>query len=198
MILSNATQNMFQRKRKKYRLLEDAELIALYKSSRDRDAFSVIYERYGHLVMGTCMKYLKDEFEAEDLTSKIFEELGDKILKHEIDYFKGWLYRLSKNECLMFLRKQKTRFLNGSQVELLESEQQEPERREEQLTLMEKSLALLKSEQEKCLRLFYLEDKSYQEVSDLLEISLKQVKSAIQNGKRNLKIILIQNDEFKQ
>lgn len=189
---------MFQRKRKKYRLLEDAELIALYKSSRDKDAFSVIYERYGHLVMGTCMKYLKDEFEAEDLTSKIFEELGDKILKHEIDYFKGWLYRLSKNECLMFLRKQKTRFLNGSQVELLEEEQKEPERREEQLTLMEKSLALLKSEQEKCLRLFYLEDKSYQEVSDLLEISLKQVKSAIQNGKRNLKIILIQNDEFKQ
>lgn len=191
---------MFQRKRKKYRLLEDAELIALYKESRDKDAFAVLYERYGHLVMGTCMKYLKDEMEAQDLTSKVFEELGDKIVRHEIEYFKGWLYRLAKNECLMFLRKQKTRFLNSHQVELLEegNTHEQPESREAQLTLMEKSLALLKSEQERCLRLFYLEDKSYQEVSDLLQISLNQVKSAIQNGKRNLKIILIQNDEFKQ
>ncbi len=189
---------MFQRKRKKYRLLGDAELIAVYKESRDKDAFSVIYERYGHLMMGTCMKYLKDEMEAQDLTSKIFEELGDKIVRHDIDHFKGWLYRLTKNECLMFLRKQKTRFLHNHQVEMLEEEQKEPESKEAQLTLMEKSMALLKSEQERCLRLFYLEDKSYQEVSDLLQISLNQVKSAIQNGKRNLKLILIQNDEFKQ
>lgn len=189
---------MFQRKRKKYRLLDDSELISIYKSSEDKDAFAVIYERYGHLVMGTCMKYLKDEFEAEDLMSKIFEELGDKILKHAIENFKGWLYRVTKNECLMFLRKQKTRFLTERQEALLEDDSREPDRREEQLTLMERSLALLKSEQEKCLRLFYLEDKSYQEVSDLLEISLKQVKSAIQNGKRNLKLILIQNDEFRQ
>jgi RNA polymerase sigma-70 factor (ECF subfamily) len=46
--------------------------------------------------------------------------------------------------------------------------------------------------------LFYLENKSYQEVSDLLKLDMNQVKSAIQNGKRNLKLILIQNDEFKQ
>ena len=179
---------MFQRKRKKYRLLGDHELISVYKTSQDKDSFAVIYERYGHLVMGTCMKYLKDEFEAQDLTSKIFEELGGKIFKHEIDNFKGWLYRLTKNECLMFLRKQSTRFLHNHRVELLEEEVKEPEIREAQLTLMEKSLALLKSEQEKCLRLFYLEDKSYQEVSDLMKINLNQVKSAIQNGKRNLKL----------
>lgn len=189
---------MFQRKKKKYRLLGDAELISIYKVSRDKDSYSVIYERYGHLVMGTCMKYLKDEFEAEDLTSKIFEELGEKLIKHTIDNFKGWLYRLTKNECLMFLRKSKTRFLNHNQVEILAEEEADPKQTEAQLLLMEKSLALLKPEQEKCVRLFYLEDKSYQEVSQILNLDIKQVKSAIQNGKRNLKIILIQNDEFKQ
>lgn len=188
---------MFQRKRKKYRLLGDAELVSIYKVSRDKDSFSVIYERYGHLVMGTCMKYLKDEFEAEDLTSKIFEELGEKIFKHAIENFKGWLYRLTKNECLMFLRKQKSGFMYRVQVDTLTEEQKEPEQIEAQLSLMEKSLATLKADQESCLRLFYLEDKSYQEVSDLLQMDLKQVKSAIQNGKRNLKLILIQNDEFK-
>jgi RNA polymerase sigma-70 factor (ECF subfamily) len=189
---------MFQRKRKKYRLLGDSELIAIYKESRDNDSFSIIYERYGHLVMGTCMKYLKDEFEAEDLTSKIFEELGDKIIKHSIDYFKGWIYRLTKNECLMYLRKQQTKFLNQVQIDLLAEESEQIENIEPKLVLLENTLSELKTDQEQCLRLFYLENKSYHEVSSILKLDLNQVKSAIQNGKRNLKLILIQNDEFKQ
>jgi RNA polymerase sigma factor (sigma-70 family) len=189
---------MFQRKIKKYRLLGDSELIAAYKESSENEYFSVIYERYGHLVMGTCMKYLKDEFEAEDLTSKIFEELGDKITKHSIDYFKGWLYRLTKNECLMYLRKQQTKFLNKIQIDLLTEESEINEEMEPKLVLLENKLLELKTEQEQCLRLFYLENKSYQEVSEMLNLNMNQVKSAIQNGKRNLKLILIQNDEFKQ
>jgi RNA polymerase sigma-70 factor (ECF subfamily) len=189
---------MFQRKIKKYRLLVDSELITTYKENHDNEIFAVIYERYGHLVMGTCMKYLKDEFEAEDLTSKIFEELGDKITKYAIDYFKGWLYRLTKNECLMYLRKQQTKFLSQIQIDLLTEESEIDEEIEPKLVLMENTLLELKTEQEQCLRLFYLEDKSYQEVAEILKLDMNQVKSAIQNGKRNLKIILIQNDEFKQ
>ena len=189
---------MFQRKIKKYRLLGDSELIAAYKENYESEIFGLIYERYGHLVMGTCMKYLKDEFEAEDLTSKIFEELGDKITKHPIDYFKGWLYRLTKNECLMYLRKQQTKFLNQIQIDLLSEETEIDKDIEPKLVLLENTLLLLKTEQEQCLRLFYLENKSYQEVSEILKIDMNQVKSAIQNGKRNLKLILIQNDEFKQ
>lgn len=189
---------MFQRKSRRYRLLGDLELIAIYKESRDNDSFSIIYERYGHLVMGTCMKYLKDEFEAEDLTSKIFEELGDKIIKHSIEYFKGWIYRLTKNECLMYLRKQQTKFLNQVQIDLLTEESEQIENIEPKLVLLENTLSELKIDQEQCLRLFYLENKSYHEVSAILKLDLNQVKSAIQNGKRNLKLILIQNDEFKQ
>lgn len=188
---------MFQRKHKKYRLLADADLIQLYKVSKDKIVYTILYERYGHLVMGTCMKYLKDEYEAEDLTSKIFEELSDKIVKYDIDNFKSWLYRLTKNECLMFFRKQKAQVLNQRQIEMLSENEIDNEEKEYQLTLLEKSIVKLKAEQQECIRLFYLEDKSYQQVSDLLQMDIKQVKSAIQNGKRNLKIILIQNDEFK-
>jgi RNA polymerase sigma factor (sigma-70 family) len=189
---------MFQRKKRKYGTLDDSELITLYKSSKDVNAFAIVYERYSHLVFGTCLKYLKDEFEAEDLTSKIFEELSEKLLKHNIDYFKGWLYRLTKNECLMFLRKQKTKVLNCKQILLLEqNETSDVAQKEAQLTQLETQLNLLKDEQATCLKLFYLEDKSYQEVALLMNLDLKQVKSAIQNGKRNLKILLIQHDEFK-
>lgn len=190
---------MFQRRRKKYRLLDDPELVAQYKADGDSDSFGVLYERYGHLVMGVCLKYLKDEFEAEDLTSKIFEELGQKIRKHTIDNFKGWLYQVTRNECLMFLRRYKPYFVRGEQLQLAATEENNSKLDVEiQLTLLEHALPRLKSDQEKCLRLFYLEDKSYNEVSSLLQMDLKQVKSAIQNGKRNLKIILTQNDEFRQ
>lgn len=189
---------MFQRKKKKYRLLGDDELIAVYKKTQDQDAFAVIYERYGHLVMGVCLKYLKDETEAEDLTSSIFETMGQKICKHEIEYFKGWLHRLVKNECLMFLRKSKIQFLHQAQIEVLSEEKTDPQPLENQLIAVEDSLNQLKTDQATCLRLFYLENKSYQEVSLLTKLDLKQVKSAIQNGKRNLKLILIQHDEFKE
>lgn len=189
---------MFQQKRKKYRLLQDSELIALFKQHHDSDSFGVIYERYGHLVMGTCMKYLKDEFEAEDLTSKIFEELGAKIIKYSIEYFKGWLYRLTKNECLMYLRKQPTPLLNKTQIDLLTENSGENDDLENKLSLLENTLSALKQDQQECLRLFYLENNSYQEVAEKLKLEIPHVKSAIQNGKRNLKLILIQHDEFKQ
>ena len=48
----------------------------------------------------------------------------------------------------------------------------------------------LKNEQKNCIRLFYLENKSYREICSILSLEEKKVKSFIQNGKRNLKICL--------
>jgi RNA polymerase sigma-70 factor (ECF subfamily) len=59
---------------------------------------------------------------------------------------------------------------------------------ETQLQLLEKAIPSLKDEQRQCIELFYLEQKSYTEISEHLSIPLNTVKSAIQNGKRNLKI----------
>ncbi|MES2590090.1 MAG: sigma-70 family RNA polymerase sigma factor [Bacteroidota bacterium] len=185
---------MFQIKVRKYRKLNDNELIDIFKESKSQVVFSVIYERYGHLVMGVCLKYLKDEAESQDLSSKIFEELADKIFKHSITHFKSWLYQLVKNECLMFHRKNKYFYVSS---DLLQEEQvEEHESKEEKLDLLEKAVLTLSHEQGNCIKLFYLEDKSYQEISTLLNIELKKVKSFIQNGKRNLQNILLQNEVF--
>ena len=93
---------MFGNKQKKYKLKTDEELVTLYKLERSSTCIAIIYERYGHLVMGTCMKYLKNEVESQDITMQIFEELHSKLLKHEINYFKSWLYMVTKNECFSF------------------------------------------------------------------------------------------------
>jgi len=111
----------------------------------------------------------------------IFEELIYKVNKQEIKDFPRWLYVLSKNHCLMYLRSQK----NKSQISLDQYEQYDE--KEEQLTAMEGCLEKLPDKQQQSVRLFFLEEKCYKEISESTGYSLNEVKSYIQNGKRNLK-----------
>ena len=190
---------MFGNKRKKYKLKTDEELVDLFKNDRSSLCIAILYERYSHLVMGTCLKYLKNEVESQDITMQIFEDLHSKILKHNIQFFKSWLYMVTKNDCFMFLRKKGIM----SSTDTLEKYEQEDnyselESKEIHLQLLEKAIEKLKPEQKQCVTLFYLEEKSYQEISLELNIPLLKVKSAIQNGKRNIKIQLEEKDEFKK
>lgn len=188
---------LFQRRHKRYSNLSDLELIQLYKQEENVFTIPILYERYAHLVLGTCIKYLKRYEDAEDTTMKIFGELNQKIEKHTIQHFKSWLYQVTKNECLIHLRKQKTH-QTPIQENLLQAETHETEElneRELKLTKLEQAIQHLKDEQRICIELFYLKDKSYQEISDELNIPLNTVKSSIQNGKRNLKIWMENHEE---
>jgi RNA polymerase sigma factor (sigma-70 family) len=189
---------MFGIKRKQYKLKTDDELVNLYKIEQSSLCIAIIYERYGHLVLGVSLKYLKNQEDAQDLTMKVFEEMPEKILKHSIQYFKSWLYMVTKNECFMLLRKKgietSTEFIEKYEGEI--NEEDEP-MKEIQLQLLEQSIELLKPEQKICITLFYIKELSYQEISEELNIPLMKVKSAIQNGKRNIKIQLEEKDEFK-
>ena len=190
---------MFGNKQKKYKLKTDEELVTLYKLERSSTCIAIIYERYGHLVMGTCMKYLKNEVESQDITMQIFEELHSKLLKHEINYFKSWLHMVTKNECFMFLRKSKIQNTTDfSESYDVEQTIEDVQAKEKSLELLENAIEDLKLEQKRCVKLFYLEEKSYQQISAELNLSLMQVKSAIQNGKRNIKLQLEKQDEFKK
>lgn len=190
---------MFGNKQKKYKLKTDEELVTLYKLERSSTCIAIIYERYGHLVMGTCMKYLKNEVESQDITMQIFEELHSKLLKHDINYFKSWLYMVTKNECFMFLRKSKIQNTTDfSESYDVEQTIEDVKSKEKSLELLENAIEDLKPEQKRCVKLFYLEEKSYQQISAELNLSLMQVKSAIQNGKRNIKLQLEKQDEFKK
>lgn len=190
---------MFGNKRKKYSLKTDEELVNLYKTEKSPLCIAVIYERYGHLVMGTCMKYLKNEVESQDITMQIFEDLHSKLLKHNIQFFKSWLYMVTKNDCFMFLRK-KGKETSTEVIEKydLEESVEDIHSKEVHLQLLEKAIEDLKPEQKTCVKLFYLEEKSYQQISIELNLSLMKVKSAIQNGKRNIKLQLEEQDEFKK
>lgn len=174
--------------RRKYRKLNDDELIQEIRNDRSNEQLAIgeLYERYGHLVMGTSMKYLKNVMDAEDITMNIFETLASKIRSHEIKYFKSWLYMVTKNTCLMKLRKKglETAELGGNEV--FQEDSSDVYEKEKLLNLLEKVLEELKEPQQTCVKLFYLDQLSYQEISQRLNLELKKVKSAIQNGKRNI------------
>lgn len=183
--------------RKTYTSHSDEQLVALYKQKADKKIIGEIYVRYGHLVLGTCIKYLKNKQDAEDIAMLVFEKLPKIIVRHNIQYFKSWLYMVTKNECLMWLRK-KGNVTAELKIELEQEDELEiVQQKEVQLEAIESAILELKDEQKKCIELFYLERKSYSEITDILKMELKKVKSAIQNGKRNLKIKLEQREEFK-
>lgn len=189
---------MFLNKRKQYRQKTDEELVQLYQLEQSSLCIAILYERYGHLVMGTSMKYLKNEVEAQDITMQVFENLHSKLLKHTVQHFKSWLYMVTKNDCFMFLRKQG----KETSTEYIEKYDQEEinedlSLKETHLQLLEKAIEELKPEQKQCITLFYIEEKSYQQICDELDLPMMKVKSAIQNGKRNIKLQLEEQNEFK-
>jgi RNA polymerase sigma factor (sigma-70 family) len=178
----------------KYSSYSDNDLINTFLEKDDNNIVGVLYERYGHLVLGLCIKYLKNKDEAQDAVIQIFTGLMKDLKKHKIEFFKSWLYVYSKNFCLMELRKRQSAL--KKELELKEnvhlimdfSNPEHLNEKEKQITIMEKALELLNTEQKKCIDLFYLKNKSYVEIVDITGYTANEVKSHIQNGKRNLKI----------
>ena len=184
-------------RRDTYKSHSDEQLLSAYKKKQSSKIIGELYVRYGHLVFGTAMRYTKNKVDAEDITMVIFEKLPKKITSHEIQSFKSWLYMVTKNECLMFFRKKGNITLELTRELESEDTLEQKKNEEIQINLLEDAIETLKEEQKTCIKLFYLEYKSYQEIAELLYMDLKKVKSAIQNGKRNLKINLEGRNEFK-
>jgi RNA polymerase sigma factor (sigma-70 family) len=147
------------------------------------------------LLYGVCYKYLQDAEQSQDAVMQIFEELISKLRSHEVDNFKSWLHVYTKNYCLMQLRRDKRRPQVDIEENLFESEQKlntkdEVKWQEQDFEKLENCMQTLNQEQEKCVRLFYLEQMCYKDIADETGLELSKVKSAIQNGKRNLKICM--------
>lgn len=174
-------------------------MLAGYRNTGSLEILGKLYERYMPLVFGLCLKYLKDEEKSKDAVMQIFEELVGKLRVHEVANFKAWLYTLARNHCLMSLRQSSKHEFVPIEGNFMENEVSShldiDEVRENKLYVMEKCIDELPAGQKDTIRLFYLEQKCYKEVSDITGFDLNKVKSYIQNGKRNLKICIEKNSE---
>ncbi len=169
---------------------EEKSLIQSYKKTGDQSVLFSLYQPYMDLVFGVCLKYLKNQDDARDAVINIYEELVDKVKKYEIDYFRAWLYQLSKNHCLMILRKKKVHLQEFNDGFMEFSDGVHPGAallKESQLQLMENCIESLNAHQKKSIQLFYLQGKCYLEIASMTSQDVGKIKSHIQNGRRNLK-----------
>lgn len=175
----------------------DTELIAQYKRTGESEWLGVLYTRYTGMVYGVCLKYLKDRDDAKDAVMQLYEKLSEALKTHEVQHFKSWLYVTARNQCLMQLRSKKGKIKEEISPFLMETaSEMHPEdgaEVEADLGKLEACIEKLNPEQKICVRLFYLEEKCYKDIAQLTGYDLNQVKSFIQNGKRNLKICMEQN-----
>lgn len=180
------------------RQLSDEALLMLYQNEANSEIIGVFFERYSTLVLGVCMKYLKNKESAKDATQEIFKKLIEDLKRYDIGNFKSWLYTLSKNHCLMQLRKHDSKSsVNNNEyflANVVESEDNwhptNEDLDEESIVHLNNCLGGLSEEQKSCIEKFYYKKRSYIEISKDLGLELKKVKSLLQNGRRNLKLCM--------
>ncbi|WP_317163446.1 RNA polymerase sigma factor [Sediminibacterium soli] len=176
----------------RYDHIEDQELLDRFYKDRNNEWLGILLQRYTLLLLGVCMKYLKNEEEARDAVQQIFLKAIMELEKYRVSYIKSWLYMVARNHCLMKLRDKHVTVPVEEKTQLAATETDKNELADKELTLtqLEAALEELSPEQKNCIRLFYLQKKSYQEIVSITGYTLLQVKSYIQNGKRNLRILV--------
>ena len=179
-----------------YDKIGDEELLQYYRKRGEVVYLAAVYKRYISLVYGIALKYLKRPEDAQDAVMQLFEELVEKVKKHEINHFKSWLYTCTRNYCLMELRKKRRDLsvsLDDAVMEFcVEFHPYGEEEQEQRAEALQKCLEALPEKQRISVNCFFLEELSYKEVEERTGFTLKMVKSFIQNGKRNLKLCLEQ------
>ena len=180
----------------KYKHTDDLQLLQYFYNDKNNEWLGILLQRYTLLLLGVCMKYLKNEEEAKDAVQQVFLKVITELPKYKVDYFKSWIYMVAKNHCLMKLRdKGKIPIEINEEIHGTSEDMEEIKKQLEKdqlFTSMETALQQLNTEQQQCINLFYLDKKSYQEITATTGYTMLQVKSFIQNGKRNLKIMLEQ------
>jgi RNA polymerase sigma-70 factor (ECF subfamily) len=183
---------------RKHNYSSDEELALAYFRTGNREYVGELFEKHVKTVYGVCLFYLKDKDAAKDAVMQIFEKLLTELRKSEIKSFKAWLSFVVRNFCISEIRKNKSKhFVNESYLDfelkqsfLEEEEAIESVSEEVMLSYLQDSLHLLKPRQKMCVEMFYLKGMSYQDISQECGFGLNEVKSLIQNGKRNLKIMI--------
>jgi RNA polymerase sigma-70 factor (ECF subfamily) len=185
-------------KKKQFDDISDDALLDRFYQSNNNEWLGILLQRYTLLLFGTCMKYLKDETKARDTVQQIFLKAINELAKYRVTYFKSWIYMIAKNNCLMQLRDKKVFFdINITDIEHEDADIENIKIKEIDYNFLELSIDQLNDEQKICINLFYLQKKSYNEIVTATNFTLMQVKSHIQNGKRNLRI-LIEKKRSKQ
>lgn len=181
-------------------LLKETELIQELKLKSTK-AYSQLLDDFQQKVFSTCMSFVPNKEDAEDIAQEVFIEVFNSISKFKGDSkLSTWIYRITTNKCLEFIRKKNTkkRFsflqsITGNAIPMDKTdyftEINHPgillENKELNTTLF-KAINSLPESQSVVFTLHKIDGKSYQEVAEITDRSLSSVESVMFRAKKNL------------
>ena len=190
-------------------MVSDLELIERF-SNGDQDAFEQLIIRYEKKIYSICYYFLKNREDAEDAAQevilKIYKKLGG--FRKEAA-FSTWMNYVASNTCRDYLRKRKRNQVlyldddikteEGQIHRELPSEEDTPEERMEKKELgelMQEALFKLKEDHKEILLMREYQELSYEEISEILEISVGTVKSRIYRARQDLKVLVNRGEQL--
>lgn len=181
-------------------ILTEENLIAQLKSGK-QTAFSQLLDDYQQKVFGTCISFVPNKEDAEDIAQEVFLEVFKSISKFKGDSkLSTWIYKIATNKCLEFIRKKNTKkrfaFMQtiiGNEIPLDKTsyftEVNHPgillENKEKSATIF-KAINTLPEAQRVVFTLAKIDDKSYQEIVEITGKSLSSIESLMFRAKKNL------------
>ncbi len=158
----------------------------------EEEPFQVLFERYGDLVFGYCVKLLKDKERAEDAS----QDVWIKVIKNAEKYksqgkFRAWLLQIARNTCFSLFRELKKNF--GDDIGEDEVEDVSKENildlisAEQDKAKLKECIGKLPENQRVALVVWMTEDKSYEEIAEQMETTVSAVKSLLFRGRQCLK-----------
>ena len=184
--------------------MTDTEIINITLQG-GRNEFRTLVERYQSMVFRTCMGFLHDKDDADDLTQEVFIQAYQSLNKFKNDSaFSTWIYRIAVNASLNRLRKNsRTPILNRldslfvtgkeKEISLTANEDEDPESiliRLEKSKWIQAALDSLPENQRTVIVLSKYDDLSQKEIAEIMKITEGAVESLIQRAKANLKVKL--------
>lgn len=175
----------------------------------DASAFEAFVRRHQDMVFGLAVRMLGDASEAEDVSQTVFLkafERFDALVDSETAG--GWLRTVTTNLCINHLSRYRGRWRLFSQRRAAGEDAPGPEearlaapaaqaddlQRAEEQARLEHGLRRLPAQQRLPLVLFHFEQRSYQDIADLLGISLAKVKTDMHRGREALRQLLVTRD----
>jgi RNA polymerase sigma-70 factor (ECF subfamily) len=159
----------------------------------DRQAFETLLTRYEKPVYNAAYRMLHNPDDARDITQTVFLKIYEHLDQYDpAQRFFSWIYRITLNESINWLKKL-------SRQEALEHETEDqgdgPEQQADDAQIsegMQAALMMIKSEYRAVIVLKHVLGCSYVEISEVLDIPEKTVKSRLYTARKLLQERLIQ------
>jgi len=184
--------------------LKKSELEIISKAKKgDQEAFSKLLDKYKGAIYSVIYKMVRNKQDAEDLVQETFIKAFASLSTFNEEYaFSTWLFKIATNNCIDYLRKKKLKTLsidkpleskNGELFIELSDEKETPEKEiinKEKQNIINIAIDSLPSIYRNAIILRHKKDKSYEEISNILNIPIGTVKARIFRAREILKVIL--------